>query len=169
MTSFLNNSTEEIDNYIKKLKTSVKNTSYNLTLDEELLTDLCDGLLTGEKSLGYPFCPCRENTGDRKTDLHAICPCIYREQDLAEYGMCYCGLYVSDEFISSGKKPFPIPDRQFEPTVPTPEITIPQTALSVWRCSVCGYLCAMDTPPVKCPVCRASSDRFEKGAMSFIK
>jgi len=31
----------------------------------------------------------------------------------------------------------------------------------VWRCKVCGYLCARGTPPEKCPVCKASRDRFE--------
>lgn len=171
MSDFLNNSTKEIDDYIKKLRNSVKNTQYILTQDEELLSDLCDGLLTGDKTLGYPFCPCRESTGDKKTDLHAVCPCIYREQDLAEYGMCYCGLYVTEEFIKSGKKPLPIPDRQYEIRSQVAENKIPesQTAISVWRCTVCGYLCAMDFPPLRCPVCRANSDRFESGAISFIK
>jgi rubrerythrin len=32
----------------------------------------------------------------------------------------------------------------------------------VWRCRVCGYLCARDNPPEKCPVCKASKERFEK-------
>ena len=24
-----------------------------------------------------------------------VCPCTYRDADVAEYGACYCGLYVS--------------------------------------------------------------------------
>jgi rubrerythrin len=31
----------------------------------------------------------------------------------------------------------------------------------VWRCKVCGYLCARGTPPETCPICKASRDRFE--------
>ena len=34
--------------------------------------------------------------------------------------------------------------------------------LPVWRCKVCGYLCARDGPPEVCPICKAKKDRFEK-------
>jgi rubrerythrin len=32
----------------------------------------------------------------------------------------------------------------------------------VWRCKVCGYLCAMDEPPEVCPICKARKERFER-------
>ncbi len=32
----------------------------------------------------------------------------------------------------------------------------------VWRCKVCGYLCARPDPPLKCPICKADKDRFER-------
>jgi rubrerythrin len=32
----------------------------------------------------------------------------------------------------------------------------------VWRCKVCGYLCARDAPPEVCPICKAKKERFEK-------
>jgi ferredoxin-thioredoxin reductase catalytic chain len=32
----------------------------------------------------------------------------------------------------------------------------------VWRCKVCGYLCARDDPPEVCPVCKAGKERFER-------
>ncbi len=32
----------------------------------------------------------------------------------------------------------------------------------VWRCRVCGYLCARDGPPEVCPICRARKERFER-------
>lgn len=31
----------------------------------------------------------------------------------------------------------------------------------VWRCRVCGYLCAREGPPDVCPVCKARKERFE--------
>ena len=31
----------------------------------------------------------------------------------------------------------------------------------VWRCKVCGYLCARAGPPEICPICKVSRDRFE--------
>jgi ferredoxin-thioredoxin reductase catalytic chain len=34
--------------------------------------------------------------------------------------------------------------------------------LPVWRCKVCGYLCARDGPPEVCPICKAKKERFER-------
>ena len=34
--------------------------------------------------------------------------------------------------------------------------------LPVWRCKVCGYLCARDEPPELCPICKAHKERFER-------
>ena len=31
----------------------------------------------------------------------------------------------------------------------------------VWRCNVCGYLCARENPPEICPICKAKKERFE--------
>lgn len=35
------------------------------------------------------------------------------------------------------------------------------TTYPVWRCKVCGYLCARDKPPGVCPICKAGRERFE--------
>ena len=32
---------------------------------------------------------------------------------------------------------------------------------TVWRCKVCGYLCARVSPPEVCPICKVPRDRFE--------
>ena len=32
----------------------------------------------------------------------------------------------------------------------------------VWRCKVCGYLCARGEPPDICPICKVTKDRFER-------
>jgi len=32
----------------------------------------------------------------------------------------------------------------------------------IWRCVVCGYLCAREGPPEICPICKAKKDRFER-------
>jgi ferredoxin-thioredoxin reductase catalytic chain len=34
----------------------------------------------------------------------------------------------------------------------------------VWRCKVCGYLCARDEPPDLCPICKVKKERFERFA-----
>lgn len=32
----------------------------------------------------------------------------------------------------------------------------------IYRCKVCGYLCARENPPELCPICKADKDRFER-------
>jgi rubrerythrin len=32
----------------------------------------------------------------------------------------------------------------------------------IWRCRVCGYICARDEPPEICPICKVTRDRFER-------
>lgn len=48
---------------------------------------------------------------------------------------------------------------------PSPGPALPDLAglrYPLWRCRVCGYLCARDNPPDVCPICKAKKDRFEK-------
>lgn len=33
--------------------------------------------------------------------------------------------------------------------------------ITVWRCKVCGYLCARPSPPETCPICKVGKERFE--------
>ena len=33
--------------------------------------------------------------------------------------------------------------------------------IKVWRCRVCGYLCARTEPPEVCPICKVGRERFE--------
>jgi len=40
-------------------------------------------------------------------------------------------------------------------------------AYPVWRCKVCGYLCARDAPAGACPICKAR-DRWERLIWPFI-
>jgi rubrerythrin len=40
--------------------------------------------------------------------------------------------------------------------------TKPNSKMPVWRCKVCGYLCARDEPPEVCPICKATKERFER-------
>lgn len=38
----------------------------------------------------------------------------------------------------------------------------PASDLPMWRCTVCGYLCAREGPPEVCPICKVTKDRFER-------
>jgi ferredoxin-thioredoxin reductase catalytic subunit len=138
------------------------------TMNVEVTTDLIQGLLVNEKRFGYPACPCRLASGTKKDDLDITCPCDYRDPDLNEYGVCYCALYVSESVLKGEKEITPIPERRLSgQRRETQKPYAGSEALSslsypLWRCPVCGYLCARETPPEVCPICKARKERFER-------
>jgi ferredoxin-thioredoxin reductase catalytic subunit len=76
------------------------------------LQGFLEGLKTNEDRYGYPVCPCRLASGTLEIDRDVICPCDYRDPDVAQYGACYCRLYVNKD-IYEGKKPLPeVPERR---------------------------------------------------------
>lgn len=159
---------EEIDSLYAKLNKEAEEGGYHLNPDIAFTKDLIKGLLVNEKRYGYWNCPCRLASGNKQEDLDIICPCDYRDPDLDGYGYCYCSLYVTGTVLRGEKKISSIPERrpppekrsQNKPTG-TPEL-LSSLPLPVWRCKVCGYLCAREQPPETCPVCKAKRERFEK-------
>ena len=87
--------------------------------DHERVMDLLEALLVNKDRYGYMACPCRLASGDKADDRDIICPCVYREPDVAEYGSCYCNLYVSKEW-NEGKV-----ERQYVPERRPPEKLFP--------------------------------------------
>jgi ferredoxin-thioredoxin reductase catalytic chain len=77
---------------------------YYFSDDSERVMDLMQALLTNKERYGYMVCPCRLAAGNKEKDRDIICPCVYRTEDVAEYGSCYCNLYVSKEW-NEGKIP----------------------------------------------------------------
>jgi len=162
-------STDEVTALYERLKREAEASGYHLNPDEEFVRALVESLLVNEKRYGYMSCPCRLADGEKRKDLDIICPCDYRDADLLEWGACYCGLYVSDEVLSGDRELRQIPERRppegqrpqdrpaRPPTQPAEASTVP-----VWRCRVCGYLCAREQPPGVCPICKAKQDRFER-------
>ena len=127
-----------------------------------------EGLITNQGRYGYWACPCRLAEGVREKDLDIICPCDYRDPDLDEHGACYCALYVSGEVAAGKRKLKPVPERRVAPTEEHQDklVGFTQSGIPVWRCKVCGYLCARPQPPLKCPICKADQDRFERFGQS---
>jgi ferredoxin-thioredoxin reductase catalytic subunit len=83
-----------------------------LNPDREFIDMIIDGLMVNYNRYGYFSCPCRDARGVREKDKDLICPCEYSKPDIAEFGHCYCGLYLSKEFYSSGKSPSSLPERR---------------------------------------------------------
>ncbi len=169
-------SSDEINKLYKKLKQEAEYSGYFLNPDEEFAKELIKGLLINEKRYGYWSCPCRLACGDRSGDMDIICPCDYRDPDVGAFGACYCALYVSRSVFRKEKSPVPVPERRPPPdervfaaenAMPEQERSMARQAgknkapYPVWRCKVCGYLCARDAPPELCPICKAKKDRFE--------
>jgi ferredoxin-thioredoxin reductase catalytic subunit len=154
-----------------RLKQEAELGGYKLNPDEEFTLGLVEALLENERRYGYRMCPCRLAFGDKAKDLDLICPCDYRDADLEEHGACYCALYVNEDWIAGRKPHGSIPERRPEKfmregdsaAAPEPRpSSLSGLSHPVWRCKVCGYLCARDEPPGVCPVCKAKKDRFER-------
>jgi len=163
-------SSEEAQALYERLKSEAEAAGYYLNSDLDFVLDLMEGILTNEERYGYWSCPCRLADGVREKDLDIICPCDYRDADLDEYGACYCALYVSEKIALGQKEVEPVPERRgTEPELPVEEhekelVGFTRSGMPVWRCKVCGYLCARPQPPLKCPICKADKDRFERFA-----
>ena len=157
---------ERVKKRLEQLKEDAKRSGYILNSDEEFLELLTQGLITNDDRYGMESCPCRRFQGEKEDNLDIVCPCDYRDADLAEYGACYCALYVSAP--ENSEKQIQVPERrpsleerrkqkQQEAKAAPSDLKYP-----VYRCKVCGYLCAADNPPRVCPICKASSERFER-------
>ena len=152
----------------ERLKREAETAGYYLNPDLDFVLNLVEGLLVNEERYGYWACPCRLADGVREKDLDIICPCDYRDADLVEYGACYCALYVSEE-IAQGTQDVPVvPERRPVESSDAGEeeheeelVGLTPGGIPIWRCKVCGYLCARPNPPLKCPICKADQDRFE--------
>ncbi|MDF1527158.1 MAG: ferredoxin-thioredoxin reductase catalytic domain-containing protein [bacterium] len=155
---------EEIDELYTRLGSEARARGYHLNPDEDFTRDIVQALLTNTKRYGYQACPCRLTDGVRDKDLDIICPCDYRDPDLAEFGSCYCALYVSGEIARGEREAEPIPERRGHPSTGSGQAgdTGKDLEYPVWRCPVCGYLCAREHPPEKCSICGADKDRFKQ-------
>ncbi len=167
---------ETIKKYYEDLKKSIEAGGYHLNPDLDFTLDLIEGLMVNENRYGYPSCPCRLSTGVKADDLDIICPCDYRDADVLEYGVCFCALYVSLDVLNGKVKPRTIPERrppsEIRKRLKEEKILAADKGMSltqgaslpypIWRCDVCGYICARDNPPEVCPICKAKKERFSR-------
>jgi ferredoxin-thioredoxin reductase catalytic chain len=165
---------------LARIRSDAESGAYLLNPDEDFVLDLMEGLVANQGRYGYLACPCRLAAGTRAEDRDLICPCVWRDPDLEEHGTCYCALYVSEAVATGERALRPIPDRRPPrrrgapppPAAPAPTepahdevlVGFTRSGIPVWRCTVCGYLCARPQPPLKCPVCKVDRDRFERFA-----
>jgi ferredoxin-thioredoxin reductase catalytic subunit len=149
---------------LKRLNEEAEKFGYHLNPDVEFTKELIRSLLINGKRYGYPSCPCRLASGVKAEDLDIICPCDYRDPDLSQFGACFCALYVSKDIAQGKDEAKSIPERRppKEERDKMQEQNVQSTKLPVWRCKVCGYLCAREEPPETCPICGVDKERFER-------
>ena len=172
----------------QRAESDAKTYGYYLHPDPQFLQDLLEGLRKNEERYGYPSCPCRLATGNLDLDRDIICPCDYRDPDVAEHGSCYCALYTRKD-LYEGKTPInPIPERRppekqaraygttaaatAKPATqeaPETRLTVPQqreVKKKLWYCKQCGYVVFREDPPYVCPICKAKREMFTQLEMS---
>jgi len=161
---------KEVDRVYVFIKKEAESGGYFLNPDVTFTKNLVQGLLKNERRYGYRTCPCRLASGKREEDLDIICPCNYRDPDLDEFGACYCALYVNEAIAGGKTHADTVPERRpprsergkKSPVQPLSKGPVPFLPLPVWRCTVCGYLCAREQPPGICPICKVKKERFER-------
>jgi len=159
-----------VDTLYDRLKSEAEAGGYFFNPDASFAKDLVRSLLVNQNRYGYMSCPCRLAAGQKEKDADIVCPCEYRDADVAQFGACYCALYVSSEVARGLKQAAAIPERRPPAAKRNAVQSAPSSAAvnsgalkyPVWRCKVCGYLCARDEAPDTCPVCKAKKDRFER-------
>jgi ferredoxin-thioredoxin reductase catalytic subunit/rubredoxin len=167
----------------RRTEADAKTYGYYLTPQPELLQGFLEGLKTNEDRYGYPLCPCRLTSGNFEYDRDIICPCDYRDPDVAQYGACYCRLYVNKQVYESQNLP-EVPERrppekmaraygtQVAAAKPAPaqggqekpvakaEIAQSGVKKKLWYCKQCGYVVFREDPPYVCPICKAKKELF---------
>jgi ferredoxin-thioredoxin reductase catalytic subunit len=162
----------------QRAESDARTYGYYLNPDPKFLQDLLEGLKSNEERYGYPVCPCRLGSGNLEIDRDIICPCDYRDPDVAEFGACFCALYVRKD-VYEGKTPVqPVPERRpiekqtrsygvapaapaekTQPTV-TAETKPAEIRKKLWYCRQCGYVVFREDPPYVCPICKAKREMF---------
>jgi ferredoxin-thioredoxin reductase catalytic subunit len=162
------------DKVRQRAESDAKTYGYYLNPDGKFLQALLEGLRSNEERFGYPACPCRLATGNLEIDRDIICPCDYRDPDVAEHGTCYCALYVSKDVHEGKTEVQPVPERRpkekqirsYEVEKKTSEKQTGGTSTptgvkkKLWYCRQCGYVVYREDPPYVCPICKAKREMF---------
>ena len=103
---------KEVEKLYEMLKKVQEPKGYFFNKDKGRVFELLEALLLNKERYGYASCPCRLSSGDREKDKDIICPCVYREGDVREYGSCYCNLYVSEDWNNEKMPHAYVPERR---------------------------------------------------------
>ncbi|MHA1966235.1 MAG: ferredoxin-thioredoxin reductase catalytic domain-containing protein [Candidatus Hodarchaeales archaeon] len=101
-------SSRDVESYVARI---ANRNNWSLNRNNDIRSDLVNGLLENINRLGYFNCPCRDSQENPRVDRDIICPCRYAQADIEEFGHCYCALYFDPNYDQ--KKPLKmIPERR---------------------------------------------------------
>ncbi|MFP4178655.1 MAG: ferredoxin-thioredoxin reductase catalytic domain-containing protein [Spirochaetaceae bacterium] len=100
------------------IRNTARHNGWEIVKDSDFLGYLEEGFLLNFQRYGYLQCPCREGWGEREKDRDILCPCTYSDEDIKEYGHCFCGLFLSPGYAEKGEPPMSIPERRPEEYFP---------------------------------------------------
>ena len=170
-----------VDNARLRAEADARTNGCFLNPDQDFLHALLEGLVKNEERYGYPSCPCRLASGNFEFDHDIFCPCDYRDPDVAEFGACYCALYVRKDVFEGKTQLQPVPERRPKwkqdrayGVTPSAAPVAPAAAVAekaaeptvkverkLWYCKQCGYVTYREDPPYICPICKAKREFFE--------
>lgn len=176
-----------MDNARRRAEADARTNGCFLNPDQDFLQALLEGLVKNEERYSYPSCPCRLASGNLEFDRDIICPCDYRDPDVAEFGACYCALYVRKDVFDGKTQLQPVPERrpkwkqdraygvttsevpaapvtpnaQTTPTAQKTTEAIVKVTRKLWYCKQCGYVTYREDAPYICPICKAKREFFE--------
>ena len=102
----------EVEKLYEMLKKIQGKKGFFFNKDKERVFELLEALILNKERYGYMSCPCRLASENRESDRDIICPCVYREPDVKEFGSCYCNLYVSKAWNEEQTPHTYVPERR---------------------------------------------------------
>ncbi len=102
---------KNIDKFRIGFQTAQEKKGYTFNKDDSRVNNIIEGLIKNMDRYGYMSCPCRLASGDREADEPITCPCIYREDDVRDYGTCYCSLFVNSKKKEADLTGVKVPDK----------------------------------------------------------
>ena len=94
------------------LKKAQEPKGYFFNKDKNWVLSILQDLLINKERYSYSSCPCRLASGNRENNRDIMCPCVYRTEDVKEYGSCYCNLYVTQEWNDDNIPHRYVPERR---------------------------------------------------------
>ena len=79
-------SVQDIEKLYETLKRIQEPKGYFFNKDKEKVFEILEALLNNKERYGYMVCPCRLAAGVLENDRDILCPCVYREPDVSEFG-----------------------------------------------------------------------------------